>query len=81
MTTKKGILHDGRTKEPIHVGTMIYGTARFEDKSTVKFNGVQLIELLPNVFGVVFKAQTFTVLPREGCGEITRAYAHKILKA
>lgn len=73
----KGILQDKGTKDPIYSGNYIFGTARFEDGSTTKFTGCQLIELTPLVFGVVYQGQTYTVLKREGCGEIIRAFLHK----
>ena len=80
MSYKKGILQDGKTGQAIYSGHIIYGTARFEDGSTTKFTGVQLIELTPLVFGVVYQGQTFTVIPREGCGEIIKANLNKHIR-
>jgi len=72
----KGILQDKKTGHPIFTGSWICGTAKFEDGTTKKFNGVQLIEIIPTVAGVIYQGETFTVNPREGCAQITKAYLH-----
>lgn len=73
---KKGIMQDKNSGEPIFSGHYIYGTVRFDDGSTKKFSEVELIEIMPGIFGVLYQNQSFMVMPMEGHGQIIRAYLH-----
>lgn len=72
----KGILIDKKSGKPIMVGHYIFGTAKREDGSLVKFNSVQLIEIITGLFGVLYKEEMFTVMPYKESPQIIKAFRH-----